>query len=97
MHTVLVFFAHKSMLCEVSETLTEWKSESVMDSRTDRRTGVGARDACASKISTGELSSIMYCDVNKFSLQHYCSRGPCGRACCFRSGATIIRNVRVLA
>ena len=36
-------------LCESSETLTKWKSESVTDQRTDRLTGVGARDACLSK------------------------------------------------
>ena len=40
-----------STLCEVSETLTEWKSENVTYGRayTVRRTGIGARDACASK------------------------------------------------
>ena len=40
-----------SRLCEVSGTLTEWKSESVMDLRTDRLTevGLGARDTCMSK------------------------------------------------
>ena len=42
-----------STLCEVSEMLTEWKSESVMADRqtygrTDRLTGVGARDTCVS-------------------------------------------------
>ena len=40
-----------STLCEVSETLTEWKAESVMDDGRlmDRRTGVGVRDTCVSK------------------------------------------------
>ena len=36
-----------STLCEVSETLTEWKSESVTDGLTE----VGARDTCVSKKS----------------------------------------------
>ena len=37
-----------STLCEVSETLTEWKSETI--EWTDRLTGgVGARDTCVSK------------------------------------------------
>ena len=39
-----------STLCEVSETLTERKSKSVMDrQQTDGLTGVGARDTCVSK------------------------------------------------
>ena len=38
-----------STLCEVSETLTEWKSEKVW--WTYGRTGVGARDTCVSKNS----------------------------------------------
>ena len=40
-----------STLCEVLETLTEWKFKSMTDGliRTERLTGVGARDACASK------------------------------------------------
>ena len=38
-----------STLCEVSETLTEWKSESVMDGRTDIWTGVGTKDTCLTK------------------------------------------------
>ena len=38
-----------SALCEGSETLTECKSESVMDKPTNGLTGVGARDACGSK------------------------------------------------
>ena len=33
-------------LCEVSETLTEWKSKSMTDQQTYVLTGVGARDAC---------------------------------------------------
>ena len=37
-------------LCEDSERLLEWKSESITNALTDDgRTGVGARDACASK------------------------------------------------
>ena len=35
-----------STLCEVSETLTEWKSKSMNYGRTDGRTGVGARVEC---------------------------------------------------
>ena len=38
-----------STLCEVSEMLTEWKSESSTYRPTDGRTGVGARDTCVSK------------------------------------------------
>ena len=39
-----------SSLGEGLETLTEWKSESITDLPTYGRTGVGARNACASKI-----------------------------------------------
>ena len=43
------------------ETLTDWKSESVTDQRTDGHlTWVGARDACASKNSWGPLSSTFH-------------------------------------
>ena len=38
-----------STLCEVSETLTEWKSESMTNQRTDGLTKVGAKDTCVSK------------------------------------------------
>ena len=41
-----------SMLCEGSETLLEWKSESTTDGPTNGHTvtdGAGAADACASK------------------------------------------------
>ena len=45
-----------SVLCDGSETMTEWKSESMTFLptylRTDGLTGVGARDACASKIKS---------------------------------------------
>ena len=49
-------------LCEGSETLTEWKYESMTNSRTtEGLTGVDARDAFASKKSLIELS--MYSTV----------------------------------
>ena len=52
-HQVHLHVGHRnvvSTLCEVSETLTEWKSESVMDSlRALAMIGVGARYTCVSK------------------------------------------------
>ena len=52
-----------STLCEGSETLTEWKSEKVWHLsaiRRDRLTGVGARDACASKNKSFEIKIHEY-------------------------------------
>ena len=39
-------------LCEVSETLTEWKSQSITYQRTYGLTGIGARETCMSKTNT---------------------------------------------
>ena len=52
-HLVYLHVGHHnvtSTLCEGSETLTEWKSKSVLYLRADGLTDVGARDACAMRI-----------------------------------------------
>ena len=59
-----------SMLCECSETLTEWKSESVTNGLTDGHTGVGARDACASK-NTGPLPPFHFYHRITFCKGHH--------------------------
>ena len=46
---VIVKVSVISMHCEGSKTLIEWNSESMADLRTYGLTGVGPRDACASK------------------------------------------------
>ena len=48
---------------EQSETLIEWKFESMTNQPTDRLTWVGARDACASKELT-KLSIVAIFDTD---------------------------------
>ena len=43
------YLSENSKVYEGPETPTEWKSESVLNLWTDQLTGVGARDAYASK------------------------------------------------
>ena len=57
-----------SAICEVSGTLTEWKSESMTyGRRTDRHTGVGARDTCVLNITHFHISKFL----NLLSLSHF--------------------------
>ena len=45
-----------STLCEVSETLTEWKSKTLIDGLTDKLNRLGARDTCVSE--KGKQSNV---------------------------------------
>ena len=72
-----------STLCEVSEMLTKWKSESITYRPTDRRTGVGARDTCVSKnwlrgifsqsTRKGLLTAVYLCTqcINSHTMCHF--------------------------
>ena len=50
-----------STLCEVSETLTEWKSKTLIDGLTDKLNGLGARDTCVSE--KGKQSNVTIYEV----------------------------------
>ena len=78
-----------SSLCEGLETLTEWKSESITGLPTYGRTGVGARNACASKQREVEKTwhravILMAGCVHLVGYERatgYYMRSPCGRRC----------------
>ena len=56
-----------STLCESSDALTEWKSKSMADGLT----GIGARDACASKNASGAWKLQQSAELNVNSSMLY--------------------------